>query len=396
MKKILMTLLVLSVALLLAACGNQDSGSQPEVPQHEHTYATEWSKDANNHWHAASCEHAEEVSEKAAHTWNSGEVTKEATVDAKGEKTYTCTVCGQTKTEEIAKLDPPAHEHAHSTEWSSDENEHWHECECGDKADKAAHEVAETKYENGYKAEVCACGYEMSKVAYLTYVVEANIDPVDVAVADGVYTLTFTTTKNWATIDLYYNGQLLKWDNVTATGDVCSAYATMNGAPNILYWGSDSQVGWVAYDAAGNGGENYTLVYNPADNSLVVDNGIEVVGPDETGLDYLLVQGIDDNSVTVVANDDGTYTLSCVTTSQWGVITLYWNGETLLTENIQTSGAARPNCWYDDLENYLYPDSATAYCLFDFDGQDIPHVFTLTYNPTDSTLVVSVSEITAE
>ena len=37
------------------------------------------------------------------HTWDSGAVTKEATYASKGEKTYTCTVCKATKTEEIAR-----------------------------------------------------------------------------------------------------------------------------------------------------------------------------------------------------------------------------------------------------------------------------------------------------
>ena len=38
------------------------------------------------------------------HTWNSGEITKEPTTTAEGVKTFTCTVCGATKTEPIAKL----------------------------------------------------------------------------------------------------------------------------------------------------------------------------------------------------------------------------------------------------------------------------------------------------
>ena len=38
------------------------------------------------------------------HTWNDGEVTTEPTYTEKGVKTYTCTVCGETKTEEIDAL----------------------------------------------------------------------------------------------------------------------------------------------------------------------------------------------------------------------------------------------------------------------------------------------------
>ena len=38
------------------------------------------------------------------HKWNNGKVTKAATYTATGIKTYTCTVCGETKTETIPKL----------------------------------------------------------------------------------------------------------------------------------------------------------------------------------------------------------------------------------------------------------------------------------------------------
>ena len=41
----------------LAACGEK----------HAHTYSEEWQSDANNHWHAATCEHTDEKSNVAAH-----------------------------------------------------------------------------------------------------------------------------------------------------------------------------------------------------------------------------------------------------------------------------------------------------------------------------------------
>ena len=43
------------------------------------------------------------ASKSHTHTWDSGKVTKAATYGAKGVKTYTCTVCGATKTSSIAK-----------------------------------------------------------------------------------------------------------------------------------------------------------------------------------------------------------------------------------------------------------------------------------------------------
>ena len=45
---------------------------------------------------------ADTVVAKKDHTWDAGAVTKEATCEEKGVKTYTCTVCGKTKTEDIA------------------------------------------------------------------------------------------------------------------------------------------------------------------------------------------------------------------------------------------------------------------------------------------------------
>lgn len=57
--------------------------------------------DETNHWKECACGEKKEIT---AHTWNNGEVTKEATIDEEGVKTYTCTICSCTKNESIAKL----------------------------------------------------------------------------------------------------------------------------------------------------------------------------------------------------------------------------------------------------------------------------------------------------
>ena len=67
---------------------------------HTHNYEN-IKKDDANHWKECACGEKNEIT---AHTWNNGEVTKEATVDEEGVKTYTCTLCSCTKNESIAKL----------------------------------------------------------------------------------------------------------------------------------------------------------------------------------------------------------------------------------------------------------------------------------------------------
>ena len=47
----------------------------------------------------------EDIPATGNHSWNAGEVTKEATCTEAGEKTYTCTVCSETKTEAVDALD---------------------------------------------------------------------------------------------------------------------------------------------------------------------------------------------------------------------------------------------------------------------------------------------------
>ena len=73
-----------------------------EALGHTHNYNSS-KNDETNHWKECACGEKAEVSQ---HTWNDGEITKEPTVDEEGVKTYTCTVCGHSKDESIAKLPP--------------------------------------------------------------------------------------------------------------------------------------------------------------------------------------------------------------------------------------------------------------------------------------------------
>lgn len=155
MKKKLLAFITAAMSVVfafsLAACngGNETTGGNET---HTHTYSEQWSHNDSEHWHACTGADCDEVIDKAAHTWDNGNITKEPTCTAKGEMTYTCTVCKATKTEEIATTD-----HTFSDKWESDKTYHWHKCEnCDEISGKAEH---------AYNTDgVCVCGYKTMPV----------------------------------------------------------------------------------------------------------------------------------------------------------------------------------------------------------------------------------------
>ena len=77
---------------------------------------------------------------------------------------------GAVKLEATYKDAPPAHTHSYAADWKHDDANHWHECDCGDKADTAAHrfqwviDKAATKEAAGIKHEECTvCGAKRSE-----------------------------------------------------------------------------------------------------------------------------------------------------------------------------------------------------------------------------------------
>ncbi len=73
MKKFFVTffslLCVLASAVGLTACGGSTEGGKP----HEHVFSSQWSHNETHHWHAATCEHTDEVKDKAEHDFANGE-----------------------------------------------------------------------------------------------------------------------------------------------------------------------------------------------------------------------------------------------------------------------------------------------------------------------------------
>ena len=127
--------------------------------EHTHSYGSEWKNDADNHWHECSCGDKKDT---AAHTAGEWIIDTPATATTSGSKHKECTVCGYTMaTETIPATGGGEHTHSYGSEWKYNADNHWHECSCGDKADKAAHDFKwvvdkeATATKKGSKHEEC-------------------------------------------------------------------------------------------------------------------------------------------------------------------------------------------------------------------------------------------------
>ncbi len=101
-----------------------------KVVAHYHTFDTsKWVSDANNHWHASTCGHADAKDQLAAHSYN-----------AKG----ICTVCGT------------EHTHTYEDAYRHNETKHWQESDCNHGV--ANRNEAEHSYDS--KGVCTVCGYE--------------------------------------------------------------------------------------------------------------------------------------------------------------------------------------------------------------------------------------------
>ena len=99
-------------------CNSCGKTRTEEVAALGHNYSSDWTIDTaaacetvgSKSHHCTRCDSKKDITEIPAsgkHTWNNGVITKPATIAEEGVKTYTCTVCGVTRTETIAKLPMP-------------------------------------------------------------------------------------------------------------------------------------------------------------------------------------------------------------------------------------------------------------------------------------------------
>lgn len=192
------------------------------VLSHSHTISSDWTFDEQFHWNAADCGKTDHIENKNGHQWNDGEITKTATEEAEGIKTYTCKTCSATRTEAITKL---PHTHKYATTWSSDSIQHWHKatCEHTSEISKLGYHAWEPTSVNGstgtFKCTTCG----KTKTCSMFF---ETVEKVGTKTVNGK-TLDIVTFGAWP--------QTIKASDVTINS---SKTVTMGG--NTYYLGSDN------------------------------------------------------------------------------------------------------------------------------------------------------------
>ena len=149
MKKLVVLLMLLSLLLVLGACGDDQTvptepaatqGQTPTNP-HETQPTTVPTQPPHEHtWVDATCTAPKTCTTCGTvegnpkdHSWDDGRVTKEATEEATGEKLHTCIACGETKSVSIPAL---GHTHAYEAKVTkptcTEAGYTTHTCRCGD------------------------------------------------------------------------------------------------------------------------------------------------------------------------------------------------------------------------------------------------------------------------
>ena len=151
---------------------------------HEHTFATTWSYDDNNHWYAATCEHTNLKKNLGAHSFSTWTTSKEPTTTQTGLKYRTCDICGY-KQEEVI----PVHVHTFdNTRWEKDANTHWRPATCGHnvKGSEDAHSFS--NWITVTPATTTSEGLERRTCDVCSYQEERKIDKL-ASNASGTFTL---------------------------------------------------------------------------------------------------------------------------------------------------------------------------------------------------------------
>ena len=244
-------------------CGEKGSEVFSYGEAKGHTYSDQWSSNELQHWHAATCEHTGEKIDVADHVWNPGQITTQPTATTKGVMTYTCSICGATKTEDV---EPSQHEHTFASTWAGNTTYHWHPATCehtnvvsglgehtwneGVVTSVASHNTA------GQKLYTCTvCGIQKTETVPQTHTYNQQI-------ASSAYLASNATCTSPAT---YYYSCTCGAKDTTRT--FTSGSALGHTASNT--WGKDANYHWYVCSRCGARGELTAHTFNTSGSCTV-------------------------------------------------------------------------------------------------------------------------------
>lgn len=170
MRKYFIFILMILLSFTITSCKTE--------PEHMHTYSKDWSSDKTYHWHKATCEHTDEISDKTEHAFCEWFSNNDATTEHDGTKSRICSVCNykETVTDEDTKIHIHVSDNGKVTKQPTciEEGEITFKCtECDEiiktePIEKIEHTFGEYTYNNdatydqdGTKTHVCSvCKYE--------------------------------------------------------------------------------------------------------------------------------------------------------------------------------------------------------------------------------------------
>ena len=154
-RKFLALLCIVSLLVLtFASCDLFKSDDEDDNDTCEHTYSDKWSTNSTEHWHAATCEHAELKNDVASHT----------DADENGK----CDVCDY----EIG------HVHTYADIWTANETHHWKVATCSH-TDEKGELGAHTDSNSNGSCDVCSAHVHVVDIFGYCSVCEQKVAEAD-------------------------------------------------------------------------------------------------------------------------------------------------------------------------------------------------------------------------
>ena len=240
-----LVLAMLTALFAFASCG--------ETVNEEcvHTFSDAWETDANNHWHAATCEHGEMKDALAAHS--------DADEDGK------CDTCAYEM----------GHTHTFASAWSFDETSHWKAATCTHTTEKGELGLHKDDNNDGI-CDACENHVHVLDVAGFCTGCNKQVKPVDET--DIAAVIATATRRNHNIISGVINDyRISRWNDASLNLEVEQAvefYIGTNGT--YRKWTYDE----VDFDGVKTG------------KTEILEQWLKIAGTEVTGIDAISVDGV--------------------------------------------------------------------------------------------------------